>query len=262
MADAPLLQLVGVGKVYRASGEDVVAVRSVDLSVAPGRVVAIVGESGSGKSTLARIMVGLEQPTTGEVVLDGNPVHGRRTRAQHRQVQIVFQDPRSSLNPKLTIRASVEDFAAVHGLGDRTERRRRATEALARVHLVESVGDRRPAELSGGQLQRACIARALVVEPRLLVADEPTSSLDVSIQGQVLNLLDELRADLAIALITHDMPVVRYLADEVHVMLGGAVVEAGAADQVLEAPEHAYTRRLLGSGRPEPATPLEPGGPM
>ncbi len=260
MADAPLLQLVDVGKVYRASGVEVVAAANVDLSVVPGQVVAIVGESGSGKSTLARIMVGLEQPTTGSVVLDGQHVSGRRTRAQHRMIQIVFQDPRSSLNPKLTIRASVEDFAAVHGRGNRAERRRRATEALARVHLLESVGDRRPGELSGGQLQRACIARALVVEPKLLVADEPTSSLDVSIQGQVLNLLDELRVDLAIALITHDMAVVRYLADQVHVMFAGVVVEQGVADDVLDSPQHTYTRRLLAARQPHPLAQVEPGG--
>lgn len=247
MAEPPLLELVGVGKAYRASGAVVQAVDTVDLTVATGRVVGIVGESGSGKSTLARIMVGLEAPTTGSVRLGGVELRGRRTRTQHRAVQMVFQDPRSSLNPRLTIRASVEDFAAVHRLGDRRERRRLADEALERVHLTATVGDRRPAELSGGQLQRACIARALVVGPQLLVADEPTSSLDVSIQGQVLNLLDELRATLALALITHDIAVVRYLADEVHVMLRGRVVEHGPAAAVLAEPSDPYTRRLIGA---------------
>ena len=246
----PLLELAGVGKVYRSSGHEVTAVDDVDLAVPPARVVGVVGESGSGKSTLARIMVGLERPSSGRMLLRGEEVGDRRTRDQHRAVQIVFQDPRSSLNPRLTIQASVEDFAAVHELGDRGARRRLAVEALERVHLPASAAGRRPAELSGGQLQRACIARALVVRPAVLVADEPTSSLDVSIQGQILNLLDELRGELAIVLITHDIAVVRHLADEVHVMLRGRVVERGPTDEVLERPRDPYTVRLVGAQRP------------
>jgi ABC-type dipeptide/oligopeptide/nickel transport system ATPase subunit len=242
-----LVELAGVGKVFRSSGHAVTAVEGVDLSVAPSQVVGIVGESGSGKSTLARIVVGLEHQTSGHVLLRGEPVGKRRTREQHRAVQMVFQDPRSSLNPRMTIQASVEDFAAVHRLGDRAERRRLAAEALERVHLPSEAGERRPSQLSGGQLQRACIARALVVGPSLLVADEPTSSLDMSIQGQILNLLDELREQLAIVLITHDIAVVRHLADEIHVMLSGRVVETGSTGEVLDRPRALYTQRLVGA---------------
>jgi ABC-type glutathione transport system ATPase component len=248
MAEHPLLALAGVEKRYQSDGEDVRAVDGVDLALAAGRVAGIVGESGSGKSTLARIAVGLEPPSAGSVVLHGVPVSARRTRAQHRSVQMVFQDPRSSLNPRMSILDSVQDFATVHRLGGRAARRRLAAEALERVHLGESVGRRRPAELSGGQLQRACIARALVVGPDLIVADEPTSSLDVSIQGQVLNLLDELRGEVALMLITHDIEVVRYLADDVYVMLAGRFVEQGAAAAVLGDPQEDYTRLLVGAG--------------
>ena len=252
-----LLELAGLRRSYRSDGVDVHAVDGVDLTLARGRIAGIVGESGSGKSTLARLVVGLETPDAGRVVLAGEDVGARRTRSQRRAVQMVFQDPRSSLNPRLSVLDSVQDFATVHRLGDRAARRRLSVEALERVHLTESVGRRRPAELSGGQLQRACIARALVVGPELVVADEPTSSLDVSIQGQVLNLLDELRGEIALLLITHDIDVVRYLADEVHVMLRGRFVEQGDAASVLDRPIDPYTRLLVGATRGDLAEPDE-----
>ena len=254
-----LLELSGVSKLFKARGVHVQAVREVSMAVEAGEVVGIVGESGSGKSTLGRIIVGLDAASEGEVILDGKPVGIRRDRSQRRKIQIVFQDPRSSLNPKMSILDSVQDFAIVHQLGSRAERLSRAIECLELVRLSESVASRRPAELSGGQLQRACIARALVPHPSLLVADEPTSSLDVSIQGQILNLLEELRDRLSIMLISHDMAVVRFLADRVYVMLDGSVVEAGPTDEVLDSPGHEYTRRLINAARLEMSTGLDGG---
>lgn len=244
-AHEPLLEVSGVSKTYSAGGVAVAALRGVNLEVLRGEVVGVVGESGSGKSTLARIILGLEQPDEGEVRLAGVVMRARRAREERRRVQIVFQDPRSSLNPRMQVLSSVQDFAVVHRLGSRKECRRRAIAAIQRVHISEQMAHRRPAELSGGQLQRACIARALVPEPSLLVADEPTSSLDVSIQGQVLNLLHELRGKLTMILISHDMAVIRYMSDRVCVMLRGEVVESGYTGDVMTRPQHEYTKRLI-----------------
>jgi ABC-type dipeptide/oligopeptide/nickel transport system ATPase subunit len=241
----PLLEVRDIGKTFRARASVIRALSGVSLSIQPGQFVGVVGESGSGKSTLARVIMGLESADSGEVSLDGRPAPQRRTRVQRRLVQMVFQDPRSSLNPRMSIMDSVEDFAIVHRLGDRAERKRRATRALDQVHLSSTVASRRPPELSGGQLQRACLARALITEPKLLVADEPTSSLDVSIQGQILNLLDELRGSLSILLISHDMGVIRFMCDEIHVMLNGEVVESARAAELFENAQHPYTRKLI-----------------
>ena len=172
----PLLEVHEVSKTYRVRGSDFPALTEVSLSLERGKVVGVVGESGSGKSTLARVIMGLEAVDSGEVLLDGHLAKLHRSKSQRRDVQMVFQDPRSSLNPRMSILDSVEDFAIVHRLGDRSERRQRATQALEQVHLSSTVASRRPPELSGGQLQRACLARALITEPKLLVADEPTSS--------------------------------------------------------------------------------------
>lgn len=241
----PVLEVDRVSKTYSVGGSTVAALRTVHLTVARGEVVGLVGESGSGKSTLARIVLGLERPDEGEIRLTGKTVGVRRTKEERRSIQIVFQDPRSSLNPRMRILSSVEDFAVVHHLGNKTERRRRALAALESVHISEQMALRRPAELSGGQLQRACVARALVTDPALLVADEPTSSLDVSIQGQILNLLHELRGRLTMILISHDMAVIRYLSDRVCVMLRGEVVESGSTEQLMTQPQHEYTKRLI-----------------
>jgi ABC-type dipeptide/oligopeptide/nickel transport system ATPase subunit len=257
--DSPLIAVSSLAKTYSALGEEVQALRGVDLTIGEGRVVGVVGESGSGKSTLARLVIGLERPSAGTITLRGEPLAGKRSQSQRRAIQMVFQDPRSSLNPRLSILASVEDFAAVHKIApSRADRRQLALKALEQVHLERAVAGRRPAELSGGQLQRACIARALVVEPDLLLADEPTSSLDVSIQGQILNLLDELRHRLSILLITHDMAVVRFLADDVYVMRNGEIVESGPMDHVGAEPSHPYTARLLEATAP--VEPLSTGG--
>jgi ABC-type dipeptide/oligopeptide/nickel transport system ATPase subunit len=241
----PLLEVHDISKTFHARGQAVRALSGVSLSIQPGQFVGVVGESGSGKSTLARVIMGLESVDRGDVSLDGVSAPPRRTKAQRRAVQMVFQDPRSSLNPRMSIIDSVEDFAVVHKLGNRAERKSRASDALDKVHLSSTVASRRPPELSGGQLQRACIARALITEPKLLVADEPTSSLDVSIQGQILNLLDELRESLSLLLISHNMGVIRFMCDEIHVMLNGEVVESGHAAEIFENAQHPYTRKLV-----------------
>jgi ABC-type glutathione transport system ATPase component len=241
-----MLATVSVAGVSKAYG-DVRAVSQVSCEVNDGQVLGLIGESGSGKSTLGRLLVGLEQPDEGTVVFEGRNLGGRRSRSDRRAIQIVFQDPLAALNPRLSIAQSIEDFLIVHRLGNKSERREQVRHALDNVQLSEAVAKRRPSELSGGQRQRACIARALVVEPRVLVADEPTSALDVSIQGQILNLIVDLKdaKRLALVFITHDMAVVRFVADTIAVMRSGRIVEMGPKEQITSNPRNGYTQRLL-----------------
>lgn len=241
--EVPALEVRGLSRSYG----DVKAVQDVSFEVSRGLALGLIGESGSGKSTVARLLVGLEAPDAGSVHIEGREVGVRRARRDRRAIQLIFQDSLAALNPRLSIAESIEDFLAIHRLARPRDRRRAALEALERVHLSEAVGRRRPAELSGGQRQRACIARALALEPSVLVADEPTSALDVSIQGQILNLIVELKSvhRMALVFITHDMSVVRYVADEIVVMLAGEVIERGATETISRDPRHAYTQRLL-----------------
>jgi ABC-type glutathione transport system ATPase component len=240
---AKFLDVQNLSKAYG----DVKAVRGISFSVPQGHAVGLIGESGSGKSTVARLLVGLEEPDTGTVAIDGRQLGRKRARHDRRAIQIIFQDSLAALNPRLSILESVEDFLVIHGLKNRRARRLAALEALSTVHLSEAVAGRRPAELSGGQRQRACIARALALDPSVLVADEPTSALDVSIQGQILNLIVELKAsrEMTLVFITHDMSVVRYVADEIVVMLQGEAVERGSREKLTTSPQHPYTKRLL-----------------
>jgi ABC-type glutathione transport system ATPase component len=226
---------------------DVQAVRDVSFAVPRGFALGLIGESGSGKSTIARLLVGLESPDAGSIHIEGRQLGARRARRDRRAVQLIFQDSLAALNPRLSIIDSIQDFLTIHRLAEAGDRRRATLEALEGVHLSEAVGRRRPSELSGGQRQRACIARALVLEPAVLVADEPTSALDVSIQGQILNLLVELKTTqhMALVFITHDMSVVRYVADEIVVMLSGEAIERGPTECISTDPRHPYTRRLL-----------------
>ncbi|MFF8812687.1 dipeptide ABC transporter ATP-binding protein [Streptomyces pactum] len=233
-------------------GRPVAAVRGVSLRLHRGETLGLVGESGSGKSTLARVLAGLRRPTAGTVRFDGRDisraaVDARLRRELARDVQVVFQDPYASLNPRRTVEEIVTTPLRFHTSLDAAARRARAAELLEQVGLAPSHLSRHPHEFSGGQRQRIGIARALAVRPRLVIADEPVSALDVSVQAQVLNLLMDLRAELGLSLlfISHDLAVVRHFCDRVAVLRAGEIVETGPRDQVFGAPRADYTRELL-----------------
>ena len=255
MSAAPLLVVQGLTRSFGHAGllrrgTVVPAVAGVDLTVEAGEVVSLVGESGSGKTTLSRCILGLDRPSAGSVRFDGVDV-ARAGRSERRRVlrgmQPIFQDPYASLDPRWTVAQSVAEALDAQGIGTAATRRARVAELLSRVGLPARFADRRPADLSGGQRQRVCIAAALAPAPRLLVADEPVTALDVSVQAQVLNLLREIQRDLglAILLVAHDLGVVGHLSDRVAVMRAGRIVEAGTRDAVFDAPQHPYTQALL-----------------
>jgi len=264
-----LLEIIGLSKTFRAnrlfrSSRPVVAVDDVSFAVHRGEAVALVGESGSGKSTIARILLRLERPDAGRILLDGEdvlagePAHA--SLSYRRRVQMIFQDPFGSLNPTHDVAHHLVRPLLRHGRAAKADARVRALELLRAVGLepAEEFICRRPDELSGGQRQRVAIARALAVDPDLLIADEPTSMLDVSIRMGILTLLTRLRSErrLGMLLITHDLASARYLADRVLVLYRGRIVESGPADELVRSPAHAYTRALLASiadVRPESA---------
>lgn len=230
--------------VVRYPGADAAALGGVSLTVPTGTTAALVGESGSGKSTLARAVIGIVRAASGNVLLDGEDVTnatGRRLRALRGRVQLVFQDPHASLNPRMTIGDTVREAAAIGRAGETV------AALLDRVELPATVTERFPHELSGGQLQRVSIARALAIRPEVLLLDEITAALDVSVQARILNLLREVRAELGVTCvyISHDLSIVRYISDHVHVLRHGAIVESGAVDDVFAAPRDTYTRELL-----------------
>jgi oligopeptide transport system ATP-binding protein len=251
-----LLEVRGLRKTFPVGGggfarrAQLVAVDDVDLEVDAGETVGLVGESGCGKSTLARVALRLIEPDAGEIRFDGKDLRalGRRElRAERRRMQIVFQDPFASLNPRMTVGETIAEGLRVHGLLPEDKRADRVAELLETVGLAPEHAARYPHEFSGGQRQRIGIARALALEPRLIVADEPVSSLDVSIQAQILNLLLELqrRFGLAYLFISHDLRVVRHLSRRVAVMYLGRVVERAPADALYARPQHPYTEALL-----------------
>jgi len=258
----PLMELRGVGCSFQvrrglfAPRAELRAVRGVDLTIARGEVLGLVGESGCGKTTLSRVMLGLLRPSTGAMLLDGRPLAELPQRAIARRIQPVFQDPYASLNPRHRIGAIVGLPLAVHRIGTPESRRQAVTEMLGRCGLDPRFLDAYPDQLSGGQRQRAAIARALVMRPEIVICDEPTSALDVSVQAQILNLLQDLRAELGLTyvFISHNLAVVEHIATRVSVMYLGRIVEAAPTRALFDAPQHPYTRALLASAlTPDPA---------
>jgi oligopeptide transport system ATP-binding protein len=243
--------ILAVSSLVKRFGQ-VTAVDEMSFELMPGGSLGIVGESGSGKTTTARILAGLERPTSGTVTLDGRPVGARSRRArlwQARRLQMIFQDPYGSFDPRQTIAQSIAEPLRLHGEGGAKQHRARVDELLEQVGLSSRAGRSLPRDLSGGQRQRAAIARALAIEPRVLVLDEAVAALDVSIQAQILTLLDQLRGDTGISyvFVSHDLAVVRYITDTAIVMRHGRVVERGETEDILRNPRHPYTRLLLDS---------------
>jgi peptide/nickel transport system ATP-binding protein len=247
-------------------GATVRAVDGVSIAVRPGETYAVVGESGCGKSTLARMLIRLIEPSEGQVLYDGRDISHlseRRMRRLRRDLQFVFQDPFSALNPRMTVGALVDEPMRVHGLGSRAERRAEVARLLARVGLRPEHAGRYPHEFSGGQRQRIGVARALATRPKVLIGDEPVSALDVSVQAQVVNLLESLKDEFGLTLIViaHDLAVIRHMSDRVAVMYLGEVVEEGPTEAVFSRPRHPYTRALLAAiPRMSPDAPAREAG--
>ncbi len=279
----PLLEVRDLVKHYTArrmlgpSAPPVRAVDGVSLTLARGETLGLVGESGCGKTTVGRTIIRLQEPTAGRALLDGTDIFTLgpdALRAFRRRVQMIFQDPYGSLNPRMTVGDAIAEGMEIHHIGTRPQRRGRVATLLEEVGLDAGYATRYPHEFSGGQRQRIGIARALAVEPELIICDEPVSSLDVSVQAQVLNLLTDLQRArrLSYLFIAHDLAVVRQVADRIAVMYLGRIVETGAAEKVLGAPRHPYTvalrsavpeatiapmagRIVLGGDPPSPAAP-------
>jgi peptide/nickel transport system ATP-binding protein/oligopeptide transport system ATP-binding protein len=239
------------GLVRRKAAGAVHAVDGVSFDVLEGETLGIVGESGCGKSTTARLMLRLLDPTSGSIALDGREIStlsGAELRPLRREMQMIFQDPYSSLNPRRTIGSIIAEPFAIHGIaGGRDERKRRVQELMESVGLNPEHYNRYPHEFSGGQRQRIGVARAIALGPKIVIADEPVSALDVSIQAQILNLLRQLQRDLGLTLvfIAHDLSVVRYMCDRIAVMYLGKIVEQASSDELYGHPRHPYTRALL-----------------
>lgn len=228
------------------------AVDGVNLDIVRGKAIGLVGESGCGKTTIGRLVMRAITPTSGQILFEGKdvaPMEGEELFQYRRQVQIVYQDPFSSLNPRMTVRRIIREPLEVHEIGAREERDDRVVELMKKVGLDPKIADRYPHEFSGGQVKRVAIARAIAVGPKLLVADEAVSALDVSVKAQILNLLADLQEDLGLTyvLISHDLGVVQYICHTVAVMYLGKIVELGTAEMIFKRPMHPYTVALLQS---------------
>jgi peptide/nickel transport system ATP-binding protein len=250
MSVAPLLAVHGLSKHFGYAPKLVRAVEDVRFAIAPGEVLGLVGESGSGKSTIGRLILRVIEPTAGSISFAGQEIAElpeRRLRFLRRQAQMVFQDPYASLNPRLRVRDIIGEALAAHGLARGTARRERIAALLEMVGLSPDHMTRFPHEFSGGQRQRIGIARALAVEPRLIVADEPVSALDVSVQAQVLNLMQDLRLRLGLAMlfVSHDLDVIELMCDRIAVLYLGRIMEIGATADICARPRHPYTAALM-----------------
>ncbi len=247
----PVLELSGVSVVYKRAGQEAMrAVNKVSLTLQAGGSLGIVGESGCGKTSLARAIMALLPPHEGQLLFEGRSIaefRGRERGVYRRKVQMIFQDASGSLNPRMTARQTLEEVLRVHRICRPQEVEARVASLLERVALSETILDAYPREMSGGQCQRISIARCLALDPEVIIADEPVSALDVSVQARILNLLHRLQQELnlAIILISHDLAVVRHICEDAVVMYGGEFVECGRTIDVLERPQHPYTRSLL-----------------
>ncbi len=257
----PMLEAIDVARMFMVSQgfmrakKPLHAVNGVNLSIRQGEVVGLVGESGCGKTTLARMLLGLMPPSSGSLKIDGQPLTGMRRRDVARLVQPVFQDPYSSLNPRKSVGSIIGLPLRVQGGVNSEEEKKRVLEMMELVGLARRLYDNYPSQLSGGQRQRVAIARALINRPRMVICDEPTSALDVSVQSQILNLLQDLRRELGLTylLISHNLAVVEHMADRVAVMYLGRIVEQTDTDTLFRSPRHPYTEALLKSVlTPEP----------
>lgn len=252
-----LLQIENLTKRFPLSGGGAIhALNGVSLTQVPNETIGIVGESGCGKSTLARVILRLIEPDAGSVDFLGQnllQLSKKAMREQRREMQIIFQDPFASLDPRLKVGSAIEEPLVIHGIGSKAERRAKVDDLLEIVGLGAEAASRYPHEFSGGQRQRIGIARALAVSPKLVIADEPVSALDVSIQAQILNLLVELRKklDLSFLFISHDLAVVRHVSDRIAVMYLGQIVELGSSEAIYQEAAHPYTQALI-SAVPEP----------
>jgi peptide/nickel transport system ATP-binding protein len=253
---ANVLEVEGLRKSFHVGkhAPDVVAAHDVSFTISPGKSLGLVGESGSGKSTVARMLVGLETPNAGSIHVNGRFLgtreHGRQARLKRaKEIQIVFQDPYGSLDRRLTVAQCLDQAMRLHGVKSSADRAARVTALLDQVGLAAKHADAKPHQLSGGQRQRVAIARGLAIEPSVLILDEAVSALDVSVQAQILSLLNSIRADSGIALlfVSHDLAVVSEVTDDVLVMYRGSILEQGNTSQVLNRPEHSYTQLLISS---------------
>ncbi len=256
---APLLEVRDLVRTYTLPREKlfsapptVQALKGVSLRLHAGKSLGVVGESGSGKSTLARLVMALDTPTAGQVLLHGQDLHRMppdALRRARKDFQMVFQDPYGSLDPRQTVERIVSEPLQAQGMASRDEERQRATEVLQQVGLRPQDVDKYPHEFSGGQRQRIAIARALITKPELIIADEPVSALDVSVQAQVLNLMQDLQTEFGITymLISHDLAVINHLCDEVVVLYQGEIVERGSPAQLFQHATHPYTQKLVGA---------------
>jgi ABC-type oligopeptide transport system ATPase subunit len=246
-----LLKVEALTKRYgNTDGRELLAVDNVSFDLKQGEVLGVVGESGCGKTTLGRMIIRLLEPTSGRILIEGEDfatLRGAALKTARRNVQMVFQDPFSSLNPRHRIGHILAEPLIVHGLMDRAGIKARVSGLLTMVGLAAASVERYPHEFSGGQRQRIAIARALALSPKLIIADEPVSALDVSIQSQIINLIADLRAQLGLSVIfiSHDLSVVRHVSDRIAVMKAGSIVEMGSAETIFDHPQHAYTQTLL-----------------